>query len=278
MSVLNVTTEALMSTPFSRRRMLAGMAGLPALALVGCGFDRTTANPISTVNMLDFGNRLRIPGLAASRVAEDGVREFRLSVVAAAAEFLAGTSTPTWGYTDGGNDAGYLGPTLSAARGERVRVTVENRLSETTSVHWHGMHLPARFDGGPHQPIGAGESWQPEWLIDQPAATLWYHPTARRDGVSGHSRAGRAVLPRRRDEPGSAASLWDRRHPDHPPGPQLRLARAVLTARPRGDGPARRQDSGERHLQSVPSGHHPPGPAADPERLNRADLPFGLRG
>ena len=165
-----------MSTPFSRRRMLAGMAALPALALVGCGFDRTTANPISTVDMLDFGNRLRIPGLAASRVAEDGVREFRLSAVAGAAEFLAGTSTPTWGYTDGRYDAGYLGPTLWAARGERVRVTVENRLSETTSVHWHGMHLPARFDGGPHQPIAAGESWQPEWLIDQPAATLWYHP------------------------------------------------------------------------------------------------------
>ena len=165
-----------MFTPFSRRRMLAGIAALPALALVSCGFDRTTANPISTVGMLDFGNRLRIPGLAASSVAEDGVREFRLSAVAGAAEFLADTSTPTWGYTDGRYDAGYLGPTLRAARGERVRVMVENRLSETTTVHWHGMHLPARFDGGPHQPIGAGETWQPEWLIDQPAATLWYHP------------------------------------------------------------------------------------------------------
>ena len=53
---------------------------------------------------------------------------------------------------------------------------VENQLSETTTVHWHGMHLPARNDGGPHQPIAAGEQWQPEWLIDQPAATLWYHP------------------------------------------------------------------------------------------------------
>jgi FtsP/CotA-like multicopper oxidase with cupredoxin domain len=147
MSVLTATTEKLLYTPISRRRMLAGMAALPALALVGCGFDRTTANPISTVDLLDFGNRLRIPGLAASRVAEDGVREFRLSAVAGAAEFLAGTPTPTWGYTDGRDDAGYLGPTLWAARGERVRVTVENRLSETTSVHWHGMHLPARFDG-----------------------------------------------------------------------------------------------------------------------------------
>ena len=34
--------------------MLAGMAALPALALVSCAFDRTTANPISTVGVLDF--------------------------------------------------------------------------------------------------------------------------------------------------------------------------------------------------------------------------------
>jgi bilirubin oxidase len=65
---------------------------------------------------------------------------------------------------------------LRAARGEQVRVIVENRLSEITTVHWHGMHLPARYDGGPHQPIDAGAQWQPEWRIDQPAATLWYHP------------------------------------------------------------------------------------------------------
>jgi FtsP/CotA-like multicopper oxidase with cupredoxin domain len=165
-----------LSIQFSRRRLLGGMATLPALALVGCESDRTTADPISTVDRLDFANRLRIPGLAASTVAEDGVREFRLSATAGTAEFLPGVPTPTWSYTDGRYSAGYLGPTLRAARGEHVRVIVENRLSETTTVHWHGMHLPARYDGGPHQPIAAGERWQPELAIDQAAATLWYHP------------------------------------------------------------------------------------------------------
>ncbi|MPZ94157.1 MAG: multicopper oxidase domain-containing protein, partial [Propionibacteriales bacterium] len=53
---------------------------------------------------------------------------------------------------------------------------VTNDLGEETSVHWHGMHLPAEADGGPHQPIAPGETWQPQWTIDQPAATLWYHP------------------------------------------------------------------------------------------------------
>jgi FtsP/CotA-like multicopper oxidase with cupredoxin domain len=32
------------------------------------------------------------------------------------------------------------------------------------------------MDGGPHQMIQPGESWHPTWTVDQPAATLWYHP------------------------------------------------------------------------------------------------------
>jgi FtsP/CotA-like multicopper oxidase with cupredoxin domain len=38
------------------------------------------------------------------------------------------------------------------------------------------MHLPAAAHGGPHQPIAPGTTWAPRWEIDQPAATLWYHP------------------------------------------------------------------------------------------------------
>jgi len=160
----------------SRRSLLAGLAAMPAVTLMGCESDRTTAAPMSTVGTLDFSNRLRVPALAQSTIDNDGVRTFRLAAISGSAEFLSGISTPTWGYTDGQYDLGYLGPTLRAARGQQVRVIVENRLSEITTVHWHGMHLPARNDGGPHQSIAAGAQWQPEWTIDQPAATLWYHP------------------------------------------------------------------------------------------------------
>ena len=70
----------------------------------------------------------------------------------------------------------YLGPTLRASRGDEVELRVRNALPETTTIHWHGMHLPAAADGGPHQPIEPGALWSPRWAIDQPAATLWYHP------------------------------------------------------------------------------------------------------
>ena len=32
------------------------------------------------------------------------------------------------------------------------------------------------MDGGPHQVIEPNNSWEPNFRIDQPAATLWYHP------------------------------------------------------------------------------------------------------
>jgi len=38
------------------------------------------------------------------------------------------------------------------------------------------MHLPAHADGNPHQLVEPGDTWEPSWRIDQPAATLWYHP------------------------------------------------------------------------------------------------------
>lgn len=53
---------------------------------------------------------------------------------------------------------------------------MNNELGETTTVHWHGMHLPAIMDGGPHQPIPPGNTWSPHWTVNNAAATLWYHP------------------------------------------------------------------------------------------------------
>ena len=53
---------------------------------------------------------------------------------------------------------------------------VRNEMDEVTTTHWHGMSLPAVADGGPHSPIEPGATWTPTWRVDQPAATLWYHP------------------------------------------------------------------------------------------------------
>lgn len=126
---------------------------------------------VSTVDAVDFNNPLVIPPLADSTIDANGNRVFNLTAQQGTSEFVAGRSTTTWGFN--GN---YLGPTLVAHEGENVVVTINNSLSESTTVHWHGMHLPAAMDGGPHQLIASGESASPTWTIKQQAATLWYHP------------------------------------------------------------------------------------------------------
>ena len=74
------------------------------------------------------------------------------------------------------NNEKFWGPTLIINKGDEVHMNVTNNLNESTTLHWHGMHLPAVMDGGPHQIIPAGTLWQPYWTVMNQASTLWYHP------------------------------------------------------------------------------------------------------
>lgn len=70
----------------------------------------------------------------------------------------------------------FWGPTLFINKGDVVHMNVKNGLNDSTTIHWHGMHLPAVMDGGPHQVIPPGTTWQPYWEVKNDAATYWYHP------------------------------------------------------------------------------------------------------
>ena len=172
-----------------RRRTLlkSGTALLGITALGGYTFLRDTglcyASPAE-----GFNNPLPIPPLLDSTVAPDGARLFTFSVEEGKKSFMPGYTTPTLGYS-----GSYLGPTIKVRDGERVRFKVENNLKQVTTVHWHGLHVPAQWDGGPRQVIKAGETWHPDFKIKQPAATLWYHPHAM--GLTGeHAYMGLAGL------------------------------------------------------------------------------------
>ncbi|MCX6192867.1 MAG: multicopper oxidase domain-containing protein [Flavobacteriia bacterium] len=76
----------------------------------------------------------------------------------------------------GGINGKFWGPTLIINKGDVVNMNVQNDLNDSTTIHWHGMHLPAVMDGGPHQIIPPGTLWQPYWEVKNQASTLWYHP------------------------------------------------------------------------------------------------------
>ena len=76
----------------------------------------------------------------------------------------------------GGINGKFGGPTMFINKGDVVHMNVQNDLNDSTTIHWHGMHLPAVMDGGPHQVIPPGTLWQPYWTVTNNAATYWYHP------------------------------------------------------------------------------------------------------
>ncbi|TXG92509.1 copper oxidase [Rhodococcus rhodnii] len=151
--------------------IVAAVLTVAVVAIAGASAYLWFAAPVNTVGAVAFSRSLAIPPLADSRVTDDGVREFDLDLTRGTADLGHGPGTEVWGV-----DGGYLGPTVRAHRDEQVRVNVTNGLGETSTLHWHGMRVPAAMDGGPHQMIADGETWSPQWRIDQPAATLWYHP------------------------------------------------------------------------------------------------------
>ncbi|MBF6455125.1 multicopper oxidase family protein [Nocardia cyriacigeorgica] len=185
-----------------RRLIITVVSALSVAALaIGGGVTLVYQRAdVSTVGSVDFTDELPIPPLADSRIAADGARVFDLQMQAGRTEFRPGRFTETWGF-----NGDYLGPTLRAARGETVRVRVRNALPDASTVHWHGMHLPAAMDGGPHQMVASGAEWTPQWTIDQPAATLWYHPHPHGETESHVRRglAGMFIL----DDPAATATL-----------------------------------------------------------------------
>ena len=97
---------------------------------------------------------------------------FNLNIHESTKQLVTGNQTITGAI----NNENIWGPTLFINKGDLVHMNVTNNLNESTTVHWHGMHLPAVMDGGPHQVIPAGTLWQPYWTVMNQASTLWYHP------------------------------------------------------------------------------------------------------
>jgi FtsP/CotA-like multicopper oxidase with cupredoxin domain len=104
---------------------------------------------------------------------EDGRKTFHLVAEPLVREFAPGFKVNCWGY-----NGSSPGPTIEAMEGDRLRIYVENRLPEPTSVHWHGVLLPNGMDGvaGLNQPrIEPGQTFKYEFTVRQ-HGTHMYHP------------------------------------------------------------------------------------------------------
>jgi FtsP/CotA-like multicopper oxidase with cupredoxin domain len=113
-----------------------------------------------------------------ARASSSAIREYRLVAARGRAPLVGRDHPDTEVWTYNGT---VPGPEIRVRQGARLRVFVENRLEEETTVHWHGLRVPNAMDGVPHltqKPIAPGESFVYEF--DAPdAGTFWYHPHVR---------------------------------------------------------------------------------------------------
>jgi len=121
-------------------------------------------NPVVTLNGWSLPWRMN-----------NGWKEFHLTAEAVERELAPGMVARLWGY-----NGQSPGPTIECVEGDKVRIFVTNRLPEHTTIHWHGIFLPAGMDGvgGLNQPqIPPGKTFAYEFELKQ-SGTFMYHPHA----------------------------------------------------------------------------------------------------
>jgi blue copper oxidase len=70
----------------------------------------------------------------------------------------------------------YANPTLVLEPGERVRIELDNALTEPTIVHWHGLTIDTRNDGAGLTVVKAAEKYAYDFEVRDRGGLYWYHP------------------------------------------------------------------------------------------------------
>lgn len=161
--------------------------------LASCGSDKAVTAIALPVGW-DDGVRLAAP---VDRDSDPSVPEVNLEARVATLPILGEVTTSVWTY--GGTTPG---PLLRARKGDRLTVHFANNLPEASTVHWHGIRLPAGMDGVPGhtQPaVPPGGTFDYSFVLPD-AGLFWYHPHADSARQVGYGLYG-AILVEDPDEP-----------------------------------------------------------------------------
>lgn len=160
-----------LATVFASPRAIAQMKMDNMNDMSGMGHDMAAA-PKNAV-MLPEGEALRELSRLANEASTPGLFRAKLTAEPATARFAEGLDTPILGY-----NGTSPGPLIEAVEGDRVEITFANRIAgEASTIHWHGMPVPADQDGNPMDPVATGTDRTYSFdLPEGSAGSYWYHP------------------------------------------------------------------------------------------------------
>jgi FtsP/CotA-like multicopper oxidase with cupredoxin domain len=193
--VVIVATLAIVAalSPLTRKWLPLGPAASPN---PGDQAQQAPAPPPSPKATVDFGAQPLTPTM------ENGVPTYDL--VLKKVQWDTGGQAWKEAYTVNGM---VPGPELRVKEGETVRFRVKNELDEPSSIHWHGMILPAKMDGIAHltqDPIEPGESFTYEFKPGPPGTHMYHSHFNGAKQVSNGLFGALIVEPK------------DKTHPTHP--------------------------------------------------------------
>jgi FtsP/CotA-like multicopper oxidase with cupredoxin domain len=133
----------------------------------------------------------------SASAAEKQVRDFQLAPKPIKVSLVGAQhpDTAVWAY-----NGSIPGPEIRVRQGDRLRITVENGLTEDTTVHCHGIRLPNAMDGVPHltqKPIAPRETFIYEFDVPD-AGTYWYHPHINSAEQVGRGLSGPLIIEERK--------------------------------------------------------------------------------
>jgi len=194
----------------SRRGFVSGVGGgamlLPLLNMSEEAQSQTNTNQPRNERDRRY-TPVITPGIEKLSYEMDGdVKVFRLVAEPVTIEFqdmsdpqgMRRRSIRAWGY-----NGSVIGPTIEAVEGDRVRIHVINNLPESTTVHWHGLHVPIEMDGVPgfsQEPIAPGGEFTYEFTLNQ-HGTYFYHPHQNGAKQVGMGMSGFFIIHPRNPEP-----------------------------------------------------------------------------
>lgn len=161
-----------------RRRRLLQAAAVVVIALSASGtsiacatLQRHTRAPAACT---DSAQPFASPKPAVDLDPDPNVVRVKLVASEVQWEISPGCVATAWGY-----NGQVPGPTIQAKAGDTVVVNLENRLPEPTTIHWHGLRVPAAMDGTEvvQKPVLPGASFEYRFTVPD-VGTFWYHPHA----------------------------------------------------------------------------------------------------
>jgi FtsP/CotA-like multicopper oxidase with cupredoxin domain len=155
-----------MGTELNRRRFIQFAAGsIGVAALGGTGFAAgAAATSKGGGGATATRNALRIPPTMAPQA---------LTAQAARVDLGGGHLSNVLAY-----NGLFPGPTFAVDSGNSVAVTLNNKLADATTIHWHGLVVPTVADGQPHEaiPTHYPNPYTYAFTVNQRAAFNFYHP------------------------------------------------------------------------------------------------------